>query len=161
VGKVSSRRKALAEVVIQSVDWDAYELHAGSAHGFGELLTEFVAPDSETARDELWQTMENHVFAQDDVFSAAEPTIGVLLAALAEPRPDAVRISVLDLLFHLVQAASFRSDDLGRRCLASAAEGGWLLAREALAGGPAVVDACLEVLDICAPACARAVQLMS
>ena len=35
--------------------------------------------------------MENEVFAQDDVYSAAEPTIRVLLAALAEPRPDDVR----------------------------------------------------------------------
>ncbi len=50
--------------------------------------------------------MENQVFAQDDVFGAAEPTIRVLLAAPAEPLPDGVRNAVLDLLFHLVVAAA-------------------------------------------------------
>lgn len=154
-------QRALAELVIQSVDWSSYELLRGPAHGFGERLAEFVSPSTTAARDRLWQAMENQVFAQDDIFRAAEPTIAVLLAALIEPRPDAVRISLLDLLFHLVQAAGFRDDDLGRRCLASAAEGGWLLVREAVTGGTAVADACLEILDICAPDCARTVRLMA
>lgn len=35
--------------------------------------------------------------------------------------------SVMDLLFHLVQAVGFRADDLGRRCVQAAAEGGWNL----------------------------------
>lgn len=149
----------LAQFLIRSVNWAEFELMTGPAHGFGERLAAFVSPNA-TARGELWQAMENQVFAQDDVFSAAEPTVRVLLAALAEPLPAGVRNAVLDLLFHLVHAASFRGDDLGRRCMVAAAEGGWLLVREALAGDPGVRDACLEVLDICAPDCARAVQLM-
>lgn len=157
---MSQTPATLAEFLIRSVNWTEFELMTGPANGFGERLAAFVSPDVTAARGELWQAMENQVFAQDDVFSASEPTIRVLLAALAEPRPDGVRIAVLDLLFHLVQAASFRDDDLGRRCMVTAAEGGWLLVREALAGGPGVRDACLEVLDICAPDCARAVQLM-
>ena len=157
---MSQSPATLAEGLIRSVDWAEFELLTGPARGFGESLNAFVSPDATAARAELWQTMENHVFAQDDVFSAAEPTIRVLLAALAEPRPVDVRIAALDLLFHLVQAANFRRDDLGRRCMEAAAEGGWLLAREALTGGLATRDACLEVLDLCAPECARAVRLM-
>lgn len=157
---MSRNPATLAELVIRSVDWAELELFSGPADGFGESLAAFVSPDSTATRDELWQTMENHVFAQDDVFSAAEPTIRVLLAALIEPRPGDVRIAVLDLLFLLVHAASFRGDELGRRCMAAAAEGGWLLVREALTDGPGIRDGCLEVLDICAPDCARAVRFM-
>lgn len=158
-GLVSPTHEGLAELVIKSVDWPEYGLATGRAHGFGERLAAFVSPRSTAAGSELWWTMENEVFAQDDIFSAAEPTIGVLLAALTTPRPFEVRNSVLDLLFHIVHAASMRDDDLGRRCMAAAAEGGWLLVREALVGGPGVRDSCIEVLEICAPDCARAVQL--
>lgn len=157
---VSRTPVTLAELLIRSVDWAEFELMTGSAHGFSERLAAFVSPDATATRGELWQAMENKVFAQDDVFSAAEPTIRALLAAMAEPLPTTVRNAVLDLLFHLVHAASFRSDELGRRCMVAAAEGGWLLVREALAGEPGVRDSCLEVLGICAPDCARAVQLM-
>ena len=157
---VSHTPVTLAQFLVRSVNWAEFELMTGPAHGFGERLAAFVSPDATAARGELWQAMENQVFAQDDVFSAAEPTIRVLFAALAEPLPDGVRNAVLDLLFHLVHAASFRGDDLGRRCMVAAAEGGWLLVREALAGDPGVRESCLEVLDICAPDCARAIQLM-
>lgn len=63
--------KLLAEMVIQSVDWSAYELLTGPADGFGERLAEFVSPYPTVPREQLWQTMENHVFAQDDVFSGS------------------------------------------------------------------------------------------
>jgi len=151
----------LAELAIRSVNWPEFELLAGPAQGFGERLAAFVSTESTTSREELWQTMENQVFAQDDVFSAAEPTIRVLLAALIDPRPGDVELAVLDLLFHIVHAASFRSDPLGQRCMSAAAEGGWLLVREARTGGPSVRDACIELLDVCAPDCARAAKLVS
>lgn len=150
----------LAERAIQAVDWTELELASGPARGFGESLTAFISRDSAVPRDQLWQSMENKVFVQDDVYSAAEPTIRVLLAALAEPRPDDVRNGALDLLFLLVHAASFRGDELGQRCVSAAAEGGWLLVREAMAGRTGVRDSCLEILDICAPDCARAVRMM-
>src|SRR5689334_23676551 len=122
---------SLADTVIQSVDWASYELASGPADGFGDRLAAFVTTDAEGYK-KCWKTMENHVFAQDDIYSAAEPTIRVLLAALLEPRSRSARIGILDLLFLLAQAASYREDELGVRCLRLVAEGTWLLAREAL-----------------------------
>jgi hypothetical protein len=149
----------IAEVVIGSIDWPTYTLFDGSAAQFGERLAEFIANEDAARQEALWQNMENHVFAQDDIFSAAEPTIKVLMASLVDERPRHVRLSVLDLLFHLVQAASYRGDDLGQRCLDEARQGAWLLGREAMRGSEFVKDACLEVLDICSPEIGRFVRL--
>lgn len=149
----------IAEVVIGSVDWSAYTLLDGSAAGFGEILTEFIANEEPAQQGSLWQNIENHVFAQDDIFSAAEPTIKVIMASLVDGPPQHVRLSALDLLFHLVQAASYRGDDLAQRCLDAARQGAWLLAREALHDSELVREACLEVLDICFPEFAQFVRL--
>ncbi|WP_405056244.1 hypothetical protein OG474_26320 [Kribbella sp. NBC_01505] len=157
---MSGRQESLADAVIRSTDWASFELFNGTADGFGELLAAFIAADESRTADDLWDTMDNRVFAQDDIFSAAEPTIEVLLAALSEPRSRTAWIGILDLLFHLVQPASYRGDELGGRCLMVAAQGGWLLVREALASDALLRDACLEILDICAPDCARAIRMV-
>jgi hypothetical protein len=146
---------SVADLVIEAVDWSKYQLLGGTASRFGRQLAAFVAEGSVYERQELWEMMENHVFAQDDIFSAAEPTISVLLAALIDERPQHVRVAILDLLFQLIHAASYRDDDLRRRCLERASAGGWLLVREAIAGPGVVREACLEVLDIAAPDCAE------
>ncbi|TDD57333.1 hypothetical protein E1263_24165 [Kribbella antibiotica] len=148
----------LADTVIQSIDWSAYELLGGPADGFGDQLAAFITVDADNYK-KRWKTMENHVFAQDDIYSAAEPTIRVLLAALLDPRGRSARIGILDLLFLITQAASYREDEFGARCLQLVREGSWLLIREALASAPPVSDACLEVLDICAPECADIARL--
>jgi hypothetical protein len=54
----------------------------------------------------------------------------------------------------LVHAASFRGDDLEQRCMTAAAEGGWLLVREATTGGSCVRDSCFELLDLGTTNCA-------
>ncbi|MEU4607407.1 hypothetical protein AB0F43_30855 [Kribbella sp. NPDC023972] len=149
----------VADVVIGTVDWSRYQSLDGPATRFGRQSAEFVAESPVAGRRELWEKMENHVFVQDDIFSAAEPTISVLFASLIDERPQPVRIAILDLLFHLVQAASYRADDLGKRCLEKAAAGGWLLVQEAIAGPTVVTDACLEVLDIASPDCANFARL--
>jgi hypothetical protein len=151
----------VADVVIEAVDWSRYRLLNGPAAQFGRQLADFIAEGTLSERRGLWETMENHVFVQDDIFSAAEPTISVLLASLIDERPQHVRIAVLDLLFHLVQAASYRHDDLGTRCLEKAAAGGWLLVREAMIGPAVLTEACLEVLDIVLPECAQFVRSAS
>lgn len=120
---MSGRQESLADAVIRSTDWASFELFNGTADGFGELLAAFIAADESRTADDLWDTMDNRVFAQDDIFSAAEPTIEVLLAALSEPRSRTAWIGILDLLFHLVQPASYRGDELGGRCLMVAAQG--------------------------------------
>ncbi|MFD7156159.1 hypothetical protein ACFV9C_16245 [Kribbella sp. NPDC059898] len=149
---------SVADVVIGAVDWSRYLLLDGPATRFGQQLTEFIADGRPSERQRLWEMVENHVFVQDDIVSAAEPTISVLLASLIDERPENVRVAILDLLFHLVQAASYRDDEFGTRCLEEAAAGGWLLVREAVFGPAAFTEACLEVLDIISPECARFVR---
>jgi hypothetical protein len=161
MGPLRRERLTVADVVIGSVDWSEYRVLDGPASRLGRQLAEFVADGAVDGRRDLWETMENHVFAQDDIYSAAEPTISVLLAALIDHRPQHVRIAILDLLFHLVQAASRRDDDLGRRCLEKVALGGWLLVQEAVAGTAVVTEACLEILDISSPECALFARLSS
>jgi hypothetical protein len=148
----------LAEKMIETVDWARYQVMSGGAEHFGQQLSDFIADERDSARPGLWSAMENSVFAQDDIFSAAEPTISVLLASLIDDQHLNIRTGVLELLFWLVQGASYRDDDLGRRCLSNAATGGWLLAREAVAGPPAIKELCLEILDIAAPECADVVR---
>ncbi|WP_433161670.1 hypothetical protein [Kribbella sp. CA-247076] len=145
----------VADVAIRAVDWSSYQVLDGSASRLRDHLAEFISAAPVEERPRLWATMENHVFVQDDVFSSAEPVISVLLASLVDERPQHVRIAVLDLLFHLIQAARYRADDLGKRCLEQAVAGGWLLVREAIAGPAAVTEASLEVLDIASPAHAQ------
>ncbi|MEV5967965.1 hypothetical protein AB0L70_39735 [Kribbella sp. NPDC051952] len=148
----------VADLVIEGVDWPTYQLAGGPASDFGRVLAEFVASWPPSAMQSVWSSLENQVFAQDDIFTAAEPSISVLLAALIDERPQHVRIAVLDLLFHLVQGASYRADDLGKRCLQNAAAGAWLLVGEALTGPQPVTDACREILAIAAPKYAQFTQ---
>jgi hypothetical protein len=150
-GDTEENSLTVAGAVIDAVDWSRYELADGSASRFGQVLAAFVADGPQDARRRLWNTMENHVFSQDDIFSAAEPTICVLLASLIDQHPGYTRIGILDLLFHLVQAASYRDDELGTRCLQKAAAGAWFLVHTAISGPATVAEACIEILDIAAP----------
>jgi hypothetical protein len=141
----------IAQNIIDSIDWSQHELIDRSASGFGTVLSEFIADASIGKRASLWATVENHVFSQDDIFSAAEPTLRVLFAALVDGVDAPTRHSILDLVFHIVQAASYRDDELGAQCMADAAAASWLLVREALVGDAGVVEACVEVLGVVDP----------
>lgn len=141
----------LAHTIIKSTDWSQYELLEGSAAGFGDVLGAFIGSAPAGQRAALWATMENHVFSQDDIFSAAEPALRVLLAALVDDVDGPVRHSILDLIFHIVQAASYRNDALGAQCVADVEAGTWLLVREAVVGDENVAESCIEILDIVAP----------
>lgn len=149
----------VAQAVIQTVEWSKFDLLDGPATEFGSRLAEFIGDGPGDQKRVLWGYMENHVFSQDDIYSAAEPALLVLLAALVDESPRHVRVGILDLIFHIVQAASYRSDDLGKRCMEKAAGGSWLLVREALVRQGSLQDVCLEILDISAPDCARFVRL--
>lgn len=141
----------IAREIIDSTDWSQYELLGGSAAGFGDFLQAFIVGDPAKSRAQLWATMENHVFAQDDIFSAVEPALRVLLAAIADGTDENARHSILDLIFHIVQAASYRGDALGARCVADAAAGTWLLVREAVEGDENLAESCIEILEIVDP----------
>ncbi|MEV0952961.1 hypothetical protein [Promicromonospora sp. NPDC050249] len=154
------RRSAaeIAQRLIDTTEWSRYELMDGPASDFGNALSAFIADASVDQWPALWATMENRVFSQDDIFSAAEPALRVLLAALVDGADASARLGILDLIFHIVHAASYRDDDLGVRCVSEAAAASWLLVREAVKGDQKVAVSCIEILDITSPEYAELVR---
>jgi hypothetical protein len=148
----------IAQGLVDTTEWSRYELRDGPASEFGNALSAFIADTPVDQGPALWATMENHVFSQDDIFSAAEPTLRVLLAALVDGDDASARLSILELIFHIVQAASYRDDDLGARCVDEAAAANWLLVREAVKGDQNVAASCIEILDITSPEYAELVR---
>ena len=138
----------LGEAVIRSVDWSRYSLSTGSAERFGDVLLRLVRAGTPEDSREVWKGIENAVFAQDTIFSAAEPTIDVVLAALAGEIPRHVKITLIDLMFLLLHGRSNDDPDLHERCHARALRGTWLLVREAASAQGAIRDALLEVMDL-------------
>ncbi|GIH07620.1 hypothetical protein Rhe02_56870 [Rhizocola hellebori] len=77
----------LGQVVIQRVDWSRYWTSTGSPELFGNILSKLLQAGTPDESREVWNGIENSVFAQDTIFSAVEPTIDVIPAALVEDRP--------------------------------------------------------------------------
>jgi hypothetical protein len=148
----------IAQRLIDTTEWSRYELMDGPASEFGNALSTFIADAPVDQWPARWATMENHVFSQDDIFSAAEPTLRVLLAALVDGVDASARRGILDLIFHIVHAASYRDDDLGARCVDEVAAASWLLVREAVRGDQNVAASCIEILDITSPEYAELVR---
>src|SRR5580700_4554130 len=103
------------EAVAQSVDWSAYELMTGESTQFGDTLVRFLRSRDAAECQEAWRQIENHVFTQDTIYSAAEPTIDVVLAALVSDRP-LIKGMLIDLLFLLLNGSSASDPDLAVRC---------------------------------------------
>jgi hypothetical protein len=139
------------EAVAQSVDWSAYELMTGEATQFGDTLVRFLRSRDPAECQEAWRQIENHVFAQDTIYSAAEPTIDVVLAALVSDR-SLIKGMLIDLLFLLLNGSSAGDPDLAVRCRLRAQKGVWLLVRLAVTGSEGTREAIGEVLDLVDPA---------
>lgn len=148
----------IAQRLVDTTEWSRYELMDGPASDFGSALSAFIADAPVDQWPVLWATMENRVFSQGDIFSAAEPALRVLLAALVDGADASARLGILDLIFHIVHAASYRDDDLGARCVDEAAAASWLLVREAVTGDHNVAASCIEILDIASPEHAEVVR---
>jgi hypothetical protein len=138
----------LGEAAIRSVDWARFRTSEGKATQFGDVLVQLLRGRDAAEAEEVWRRIENVVFSQDMIFSAAEPTIDAMLAALVQDRPVHVKASVIDLLFHLLHGGSDEDPDLSRRCRERALRGTWLLVREAATGPEWVRDPVLEILDL-------------
>jgi hypothetical protein len=81
-----------AEDVIDSVDWGAFGV-CGKTGGeeLAPALRAFInGTDGEELR-RLWFGIEHVAFADSEIYAAAEPTIEVLVAALADDRPQPVQ----------------------------------------------------------------------
>src|ERR1700678_1869303 len=114
----------IGEVTVLSVNWSAFQLSTGAATEFGGTLIRLLrSRDTDECR-EAWRNIENFVFAQDTIFSAAEPTIDVVLAALVDDRP-LIKGMLIDLLFLLLHGGSVEDPDLPCRCRDRALRGMW------------------------------------
>lgn len=138
----------IGEAAIRSTEWSRFQISTGEATQFGDKLIRLLGSQNATECKEAWRYIENFVFSEDDIFSAAEPTIDAMLAALVDDRPGPIKSVVIDLLFLLLHGGSTDDPDLARRCRERALRGTWLLVREAVIGSEGTRRAVLEVLDL-------------
>jgi hypothetical protein len=148
----------LGEAAIRGADWSRYRISTGTAEQFGGTLLRLLRCGTPDESREVWNGIENFVFAQDTIFSAAEPTVDVILAALAGDRPRHVKVTLVDLLFLILNGRSDEDPDLHERCHGRALRGTWLLAREAAAEDEPMRDAFLEAMDLIDPVQAEALR---
>jgi hypothetical protein len=137
-----------AESLMETIDWSRLRSASGNGEGVRHAMEQLFASDSGDAAQQAYWGIENHAFAQGELFEVSEACSSVLVASLADPRERWVRIAVLELLFQIVSGhASSTPDtplDLERRCHEAVREGLWLLFHEVLTGER---DAALDVLD--------------
>jgi len=139
------------ESAIAAVNWQALEIQGGTAH---DLPNALLALFRSTTSDEAWQAwwrFENKVFAQNTIYEAAEATVNVLLAALADDRPRLVRNWIIELLFFLLNGGSDDDPTLAERCRDQARQGLWLLAQEARVRSDPDWERVLDVIECIDP----------
>ena len=136
---------------IADVNWASFRVLRGTGDDLAKALIRFLQSENSSAGEVAWKDLENVVFAQDTIYEAAEPTVMVLLAALADERPVHVRGWIIELLFFLLNGGSLDDPGLAARCRARASSGVWLLAREARLSEGAARDAIVNVLRIIDP----------
>jgi hypothetical protein len=157
VTEVNAGFAGLAERLIEATDWGSHrQLDGVSAADVGQLLMSLLRSDLEMV-DAAEDFLENRIVPQANLYSAAEPAVSVLAAALADPRPRWVRITVLELMF-LILSGTPVTDEVERgngalleRCIARVRESLWLIVREAFTDATCY-EAALDVLGIADPA---------
>ncbi len=141
----------VAERLIEEVDWSTYEVTIGPAVRVGAALRGLLSSSNMQEASAAWDELEEFVFSQGNIYSAAEPTVSVMLAALTEDQPPWRSGRILDLLFFIVSGASLTDPSLQERCRSRAREGLWLLTRWALTHDGWGRDNALEVIEVVAP----------
>jgi len=137
------------ERAIAAVNWQALEISGGRTADdlLAALLALFRSTTDAEAEQVWWKSFENKVFAQNTIYRAAEATINVLLAALADERPQHVSGRILELLFFLLNGGSDDDPTLAERCREQARQGLWLLAQEARVASELDRDRVLDVIE--------------
>jgi hypothetical protein len=141
----------LAERLLASIDWSSLRSLDGDGRGVQRALGDLLAAESPAAAERAHWGIENHAVAQGELFEVAEACSSVLIAALADPREQWVRVAVLELLFQVLAGYAYASKspgtpaDVVQRCRDVVREGLWLLVREAMCG---VREGALDVLDL-------------
>jgi hypothetical protein len=145
----------LAEAELGRWDWAALREADGNATLIPVALREMLASTSPEEVEPAYWRIENHVVVQGQLYQAAVQVAGVILAALAcVDRPRWVRVSLLELLFQIVNGSPHESEvavgfgDLAEACRAAARQGLWVLYRELLDGERAAAKEILEVVEV-------------
>lgn len=141
----------VADRLLEAVDWSSYEVTTGPATGVGAALRALLASGNLQEASAAWDEIEEFVFSQGTIYSVAEPTVSVMLAALTEDQPPWRSGRILDLLFFIVSGVSLTDPSLQERCRSRAREGLWLLTRWALMHDGWGRDNALEVIEVVAP----------
>ena len=142
---------SLAERMLNEVDWASYRVAMGPATTFDAALQRLLSSCNVDEATAAWNDIEEHVFSQGTIYSAAEPTVSIMLAALVEDPPTWKSGRILDLLYFIVRGVSRTDPSLQDRCIARAHEGVWLLARWALTNQGWARANALELVDVIAP----------
>ena len=137
--------------MIEEVDWSAYQVATGPATHVGAALRDLLSSADVAEATAAWNRIEEYVFSQGNIYSAAEPTVTVMLAALLGEQPGWRSGRIADLLFYIVRGVSVTDPALQGRCRDRAREGLWLLARWALTHEGWERDNVLEVIEVIAP----------
>ncbi len=142
---------AVAAAEIESVDWAAYVGVDGPASKVGLALGDLLSSTDVESASAAWGELEERVFSQGTIYSVAEPTVSVMLAALTEEQPPWRSGRIVDMLFFIVRGSSQSDPALQERCRHRAREGLWLLVQYALAEDGWGRDNALDVIEVIAP----------
>ncbi len=135
-------------MVLDAIDWTATEVMQGSGTDLKNAIATFLEAGTSEQAAELWWGLEGSAFAQNTLYGAAEPTVDVMMAALADQPPGHLRVWILEVLRFILTGASEDDPELAGRCKAAAMRGAWMLAVEARrTEEEAERQAILEVLD--------------
>jgi hypothetical protein len=143
---------------VEAVNWRVLEVLRGSGEDLRDALLALFRSSTSSEAEWLWWRFENVVFSQDTIYGAAEVTVGVLLAALADERPHHVRCWIMELLFFLLKGGSLEDPSLPSRCRERAVPGLWLLAREARETHGRERELVIKVVESIEPAYAELVR---
>jgi hypothetical protein len=123
----------IAECEIDRHPWQQLRSIRGVATDVPLALKRLLAADSSNEADAAYWQLENVVVVQGQLYESAAAVVSVVLAALLEPRPSYVEISLIELLFQIVAGEADSSErahgnaDLGDHCRRLAREGLWTL----------------------------------
>ena len=148
---VTETVNVIARRTIEAVDWSSYRVADGPAAAVGSALHDLLSSSDVAEASAAWEGIEERVFSQGTIYSAAEPTVSVLLAALTDEQPSWRSGRILDLLFFIVRGASTTDPALQDRCRDRAREGLWLLVRWARTHEAWARENALEVIEVIAP----------
>lgn len=150
-GRGVTDRSEVADRLLDAVDWSAYSAATGPASDIGEALRALLSSSNVDESTVAWGRIEEFVFSQGTIYSSAEPTVSVLLAALTQNQPTWRSGRILDLLYFIVNGSSPNDSLLRARCHARALEGFWLLVQWANQHQGWDRESALEVIEAVAP----------